>query len=43
MEILSIEDAAKKIRIYLSRDTLRPYFIISDGAAEFKKFFGDFE
>ena len=43
MEILSVEDAAKKIRIYLSRDTLRPYFVISDGAAEFKKFFGDFE
>ncbi len=43
VEILSVEDAAKKIRIYLSRDTLRPYFVISDGAAEFKKFFGDFE
>ena len=43
MEILSETDAVKKIRIYLSRDTLRPYFIISDGAADFKKFFGDFE
>ncbi|MBR6887678.1 MAG: BREX-4 system phosphatase PglZ [Selenomonadaceae bacterium] len=43
MEILSIEDAVKKIRIYLSRDTLLPYFFISDGATEFKKTFGDFE
>lgn len=43
VEILSIADAVKKIRIYLNRDTLRPYFIISDGATDFKKFFGDFE
>ena len=43
MEILSVEEAAKKIRLYLSRDTLRPYFIISDGAADFKKHFGDFD
>ena len=43
MEILSIADAAKKIRLYLSRDTLRPYFVISDGNGDFKKFFGDFE
>ncbi|MBQ6296993.1 MAG: BREX-4 system phosphatase PglZ [Selenomonadaceae bacterium] len=43
MEILSVNDAVKKIRLYLSRDTLRPYFIISDGTADFKKFFGDFK
>ncbi len=41
MEILSVDDAVKKIRIYLSRDTSRPYFVISDGAEDFKKFFGD--
>lgn len=43
MEILSIADAVKKIRIYLNRDTLRPYFIVSDGNADFKKFLDDFE
>lgn len=41
MEILSVTDAVKKIRTYLSHDTLRPYFIISDGAADFKKPFDD--
>ena len=39
MEILSVTDAVKKIRIYLRHDTLRPYFVISDGAADFKKSF----
>ncbi|MBQ4403147.1 MAG: BREX-4 system phosphatase PglZ [Selenomonadaceae bacterium] len=43
MEILSIADAVKKIRIYLNRDTLRPYFVVSDGNADFKKFLDDFE
>lgn len=43
MEILSIADAVKKIRIYLNRDTLRPYFVVSDGNADFKKILGDFE
>ena len=43
MEILNVADAVKKIRIYLRRDTLRPYFVIADGNADFKKFFGDFE
>lgn len=46
MEILNVAVAADKIRTYLKRDDLRPYFIISDGAAEFKelkKFFGGFE
>lgn len=43
MEILTVNDAVKKIRVYLSRDTLRPYFVISAEMAEFKKFFGDFE
>ena len=43
MEILSIADAVKKIRIYLNRDTLRPYFVVSDGNADFKKLLGDFE
>lgn len=41
MEILSVTDAVKKIRIYLSHDTLRPYFVISDGVADFKKSFDD--
>ncbi len=43
MEILSIADAVKKIRIYLNRDTLSPYFVVSDGNADFKKFLGDFD
>ena len=43
VEILSVTDAVKKIRIYLRHDTLRPYFVISDGAADLKKHFGDFE
>ncbi|MBR3747768.1 MAG: BREX-4 system phosphatase PglZ [Selenomonadaceae bacterium] len=37
MEILNVATAAEKIRIYLKRDTLRPYFVISDGAAECEK------
>lgn len=41
MEILSVTDAVKKIRIYLRNDTLRPYFVISDGATDFKKSFDD--
>ena len=43
MEILSGTEAVKKIHIYLSRDTLCPYFVISDGNTDFKKFFGDFD
>ena len=41
MEILSVADAVKKIRIYLGHDTMRPYFVISDDAADFKKSFDD--
>ena len=37
MEILNVATAAEKIRIYLKRDTLRPYFVISDGAPECEK------
>lgn len=46
METLSVEAAAKKIKIYLSRDTARPYFVIADGADEcneLKNFFSDCE
>ena len=46
MEILSVEEAAKKIRIYLRRDTTRPYFVSADGAAEcdaLKNFLGNLE
>ena len=43
MEILSVNDALNKIRIYLSRDTLKPYFVISGGTAEFKRLFDNFE
>ena len=34
MKALSVADAEKKIRAYLARDNLRPYFVIADGAAE---------
>ena len=37
MEILSVEDAAKKIEIYLNQSTGRPYFVICDTAAEIEK------
>ena len=43
MEILSVAAAEKKIRLYLSRNTALPYFVISDGVrecAELKNFFG---
>jgi len=43
VEILNVATAVEKIRSYLRRDTLRPYFVISDGTADFKKIFGDFE
>ena len=46
MENLSIAAAAEKIRTYLKRDTLRPYFVVSDGVTEaedLKKIFGGFE
>lgn len=46
MEILSVEDAIKKIKIYLGQNTFRPYFVIVDGAAEsekLKKVFKNFE
>ena len=46
MEKLSVADAVKKIRAYEKRDTLRPYFVISEGAAEcaeLRKNFDDFE
>ena len=46
MENLSVEATAQKIRLYLSRDTLRPYFVISDVAAKcerLKKLFGGFK
>lgn len=45
VEILSVTAAAEKIRTYLKRDTLLPYFIISDGAAEchkLRKIFNNF-
>ena len=46
VENLSIAAAAEKIRTYLKRDTLRPYFVVSDGVTEaedLKKIFGGFE
>ena len=46
VETLSVEDAAKKIRNYLRRDDMRPYFVIADCAAacaKLKKIFGDCE
>ena len=43
MEILSVKDAVNKINIYLRQDNFRPYFVISDGAENFKSFFGGFE
>ncbi|MBR4152249.1 MAG: BREX-4 system phosphatase PglZ [Selenomonadaceae bacterium] len=46
MEILNVEEVVKRIRIYLKRDTMRPYFVISDDVkicAELKRIFGDFE
>lgn len=46
MEILSIDDAVKKIQIYLGQNFFRPYFVIADDVRqhdEFKKSFKDFE
>ena len=46
MEKLSVADAVKKIRAYLARDNLCPYFVIADGAAEcaeLRKIFDDLE
>lgn len=46
MEILRVEDAVKKIQIYLGQNNFRPYFVIVDGAVEcekLKKFFKGFE
>ena len=46
MESLKVETAVEKIRVYLRRDTLRPYFVIADDAAaieELKKHFGGVE
>lgn len=43
MESLSVSAAVEKIHLYLKRDTLYPYFVISDGDADFKKIFGDFK
>ena len=43
MESLTLANAIKKIRLYLNRDTLRPYFVISDDIAQcngLKNFFG---
>lgn len=34
MKSLSVENAAKKIKIYFKQDTSRPYFVICDNAAE---------
>ena len=34
MESLSVADAVDKIRIWLRRNTLRPYFVIADDAAD---------
>ena len=45
VEILTAAAAADKIRIYLRRDTLRPYFVVADVAQECRelaKIFGDF-
>ena len=46
METLNITAAADKIHGYISRDTLRPYFVIADSARdcrELTKIFGDLE
>lgn len=46
VENLTVAAAAEKIRTYLKRDTLRPYFVVADGMAEtddFKKIFGGLE
>ena len=45
VEILTVEDAVRKIQIYLKRDDMRPYFVMADveTCAELKKIFGDFE
>ena len=46
VENLSVEGAAKKIRIYLSREISRPFFVSADGAAEcdeLKNFLGNLE
>lgn len=46
MEILNVAAAAKKIRVFLTRDNNFPFFVISDGAREceeLKNSFGDFE
>ena len=37
MENLSVEDATKKIEIYLKQSTSRPYFVICEDSAELKK------
>ena len=44
MEKLSVADAAKKIQRYLERDTLLPYFVVTDSqnGEDLKNFFGDF-
>lgn len=34
MESLTVADAVKKIRIYLSQEILRPYFVIADGISQ---------
>jgi hypothetical protein len=46
VENLSVEEAVKRIYIYLKRDNFSPYFVVSDGASEcakLKNFFGEFE
>lgn len=46
MEKLSVNEAVKKIRIYLGQNFFRPYFVVSDGVREceeLKKIFKDFE
>lgn len=46
MKISSVEDAAKKIGIYLKQNTLRPYFVIADDIREhagLKKIFNGFK
>ena len=37
MEILNVDAAEKKIRVYLNQNNFRPYFVISDGVEECKK------
>ena len=43
MKNLTVEEAAKKIRIYLNQDVFRPYFVISDDMQIFKEIFRDFK